>query len=229
MSDAITAKFEGLDDFRALLHPDQYKKAATSAVNKLADQGRAEASRSIREQYNLKVADVNKKFTMKRSRDADLRAVIEAAGKPIPLIYFNANQLTAQNRLITRTMGKQLKRASTRAQGVTIQITKGQTITLPHAFIATMANGHIGVFTRANHPAKSQYDNSKRRTTNRPYVKVNRTQSPKMRQAIVEKAFVTIPTVFGGRTTMPRVKQMISDKWPAVMRHEMDYFLSKGR
>lgn len=168
----------------------------------MADQGRVEASKSIRDLYNLKLADVNKKLKVTKSRNADLQAVIEAAGKPIPLIYFKgAQQLTTQNRLITRTSGKQLKRAGNRQQGVTVQIANGKTITLPHAFIATMKNGHLGIFMRMG----------------------------KGRLKIMEKAFVTIPTIFGGKTTMPRVKQMIQDKWPSIMRHELDYFMSKGR
>lgn len=197
----ISVRFEGLDEYMALLQPDIYRNALRSTLNQLGARGKTLATTKIREEYNVKLADLNKKMRVIPATNANMRAIIQAEGRPIPLLYFNAKQMTAQNRMITRTTGRQMKRAGRLGQGVTVQIRKGESVNLPHAFIATMGSGHMGVFMRAG----------------------------KSRLKIREKAFVTVPTVFVGKATLPTVTRGIMDQYPQVMAQNINYYQGRAR
>lgn len=195
----ITVKLEGFDDLKAMLDPDIAKRATRSAIDKLSKQAKTEASSVIRERYNIKKGDLDPKMKIDPPRVDNLRAVISVTGRPISLTYFGAKQLTAQNRIITRTSGRQLKRAGRNQLGVTYSIAKGQPPrTLPHAFIATMKNGHIGVFMRKG-----------------------------LGRSIIERNMVTLATLFGGKVTMEKVQQLVQQKWPGIMKNEWLFFSKK--
>ncbi|WP_080436323.1 hypothetical protein [Burkholderia ubonensis] len=88
---------------------------------------RTGASREIRAAgYNLKAGTIRKTLSATRATPARLIAALTATGRPIPLINYGARQTT---------------------KGVTVRVKNGSK-TLRHAFIATMASGHIGVFER---------------------------------------------------------------------------------
>lgn len=196
----ITIKLEGLQESMQVLEPAIHKKAVRSALTKLARQGKTEASSVIRERFNIKKADLDPRFKIDPPRNNDLIAVLSATGRPIDLTYFGAKQITAQNRLITRTTARQLKRVSKIGQGVTVAIVRGAKPTrLPKAFIATMPNSKIGVFIRKG----------------------------KARQ-IVNKAVVTVATLFGSQKTMDKVQQRIQEQWPKVFASELNYYQSKS-
>ena len=198
---SITVKLEGLDDMLAMFEPQQYRDAAKNAMDKLAAQGKTEASRVIRSKYNIKKYDLDSKISVERARSDNLLAVLRATGRPIDLTYFGAKQVTAQNRLITRSTGRQLKRASKIGMGVTVQILKnGPPTYLPHAFIATMPNGKIGVFRRTG----------------------------KGRE-IANVAMVTIATLFGGKTTTEGMTALIQEKWPGIFKNSVEYIGKKSR
>jgi len=191
----ITVKLEGLDTMLALLDPRQYRDAASNAMGKLAAQAKTEASRVIRDKYNIKKSDLDPKINIERAGSDNLVAVLRATGRPIDLTYFGAKQLTAQNQVITRKVGRQLKRASKMGQGVTVQILKhGPPTYLPHAFIATMPNGKIGVFTRTGKG-----------------------------KTIMNKAMVTVATMFGGKDTTASITALIEAKWPEIFKNSAQY------
>lgn len=198
----ISIKLSGVKEAMEMFDPNVVRKAARSAISKIATQSKTEASKVIRERFNIKKSDLDSKLKITPPRRDNLTAIITATGRPISLTYFGAQQLTTQNRLISRTVGRQLKRAVKRGQGVTVKIIKAKASTrLPRAFIATMRNSHIGVFIRQG----------------------------KSRLHITEKSLVTIPTLFAGRNVLPKIKKLIQDKWPDILKHELGFFIDQAR
>jgi hypothetical protein len=138
MSDFVTARFDdGLKTYLDRIDPKNVPKLTSRTMRRTIDTVKTEASSTIRDDYNIKKADLDPNMKVKYANPGDLKAVITVSGKPITLLYFGAKQLTAQNQVISRTGGKQLKRASrTLQQGVTFEILKGQKKTLKNAFIS---------------------------------------------------------------------------------------------
>lgn len=106
---------------------EQARKAIPRALNKTATTARAEAAREIKSAgYGLKIAAIKKSITVVRANSTQLRAIVRASGRPIPLIEYGARQ--------TRP-------------GVTVTVLNGRKL-IKGAFIATMPTGHRGVFVR---------------------------------------------------------------------------------
>lgn len=197
----VSVKVEGLKEALAMFDPKKVKKAAASALKKVAQQARTEASSAIRERFNIKKGDVDKKIEVKEGRQDrnNLTATLYITGKGISLTYFGAKERRGP-KVISRKGIKVLKRQPKGAQGVQVKIMKdGKITTLPHAFIATMKSGHVGVFIRKG----------------------------KGRTPIIEKRLVSIPTLFKQKTVMERVEQRINEQWPKVFQQEMNYQLAK--
>lgn len=197
-SDFVSLKVEGLKEYLQGLSPKEAERASKSALKRVTDMAKTEASSTIREEYAIKKADLD---PFMRVTLRSWESVITVTGKPISLLYFNAKQLTAQNRIITRTGGRQLQRASRTLQGGTAyQILKGQTKSLPHAFIA--------------------YDPRLKRM-------VVWQRKDKSRGSVRTVNMITIASLFGNDKTMRAVQAKISDNWPRVAKHEMIRMLER--
>lgn len=108
---------------------DLEEKAIVRALNRTADNVRAEATRRIRETYTLKASTVRSQMSIGRAWGGKLEASVSANGRPIPLFEFSA-------------------RWTPRMKGASFAVKRGQRKTLPNTFIATMASGKVGVFER---------------------------------------------------------------------------------
>lgn len=119
---------------------EEAPKAVQRALNKTAITARAQAARSIRDTgYGLKVATIKGAFTIRRATQADLKAIVTATGRPIPLIQYGARQT---------------------GRGVSVNVKNGRKV-IAHAFIATMHSGHEGVFIRVDNKRKRVIRNGK--------------------------------------------------------------------
>lgn len=116
------------------LNDDLREKVIVRALNKTATTVRAEASKEIRKDYNLKAKVIKDQITINRANRTTLTAVIVASGKPIPLIEFEARPTA------THTGGR-------RGSNVTVKV-KRRRLVVRDAFIATMPGGHVGIFKR---------------------------------------------------------------------------------
>lgn len=110
------------------------KKATVAAMNKAAQQGRSEASRQIRQIYNVQAKGLNKKdryghklLGYKRAKTHKDSSSIVARGRGIPLKYFSSRQTK---------------------KGVSVSVKKGKRSVIGGTFIATMSSGHKGVYVR---------------------------------------------------------------------------------
>lgn len=108
---------------------DLQDKAIVRALNRTADNVRAEAVRQIRQSYTLKAGTVRDQMSISRAWSGKLQAAVSANGRPIPLYEFSA-------------------RWTPRMKGASFAVKKGKRKTLPHTFIATMKSGKVGVFER---------------------------------------------------------------------------------
>lgn len=231
----LTEAMRGLDGKRVELGRDRGLKKVGKSVASLA-------SSLIREQYNLKKADVDAKFDVIATDEAVL---VICKSRPINLTAFGAKQYGTKGgkRLTVRRVGDGIKR-TTRGKagsfgGVSAPIVKSRTTLIPGAFIAQVKAGNkggmnIGVFTRANHDARTQYKDQRiRRKTNRPYSLANRTKSP--RKAIVNMAFVSVATLFGsnehgpGKTVKAGIEEYLQNDALKTVLHEISFAMENDK
>lgn len=103
------------------------RRAISMALNRTLDGIRVDASREIRARYKLKVATVNKAFSMQRATPGSLTGIVRVRGMPLNLANFQPRQ--------TR-------------KGVSVNV-KGTRKLIPHAFIVNVptrdGEGTVGV------------------------------------------------------------------------------------
>lgn len=112
--------------------PRKATRAMVRSLNRAVTSGRLVLVQSIAGDTGLKSSTVRAALTMREATDARPEARIAASLKRIPLIEFGAK-------------GPEPSRG--RGRGVSYRL-RGGGGRLPHAFIATMASGHRGVFER---------------------------------------------------------------------------------
>lgn len=167
------------------------KKAVVRALNKTADQARTEAAKEVRAVgYNIKASAIKKSFSIKRASAGNLVVILKATGRPIGLINYGARQ------------GK---------QGVSVQVKSGRKV-LRHAFIASMPNGHRGVFERTGREHKKVVRNGK----------VMRSGLP-----IKELFGPSIPQSLANDAVEKAVMAKIRQKFPQILKHELAFAAAK--
>jgi hypothetical protein len=127
-------------------------KATVRALNKTGTPVQKEALRILSKDIGIAQKDVRKNLKMMRARRNNLNVLIEASGRRIPLIAFDARQIGARR--------KGQRRRSRGRGGVTYKKQGGARGFIPGAFIATMRSGHVGVFKRtgkARLPIKEKF------------------------------------------------------------------------
>jgi len=102
------------------------KKATSRALNRVIQMARTDASKTIRQQYAFKAAEVKATMRIFNASQYKLEATLNSKGKRTPLIKMGARQ---------------------KAKGVSVKIGKQRKL-IKGAFIATMKSGHTGVFIR---------------------------------------------------------------------------------
>ena len=148
----FTIRVEGVDQTRLWLKALANKKVRgvyASALKKTADETKSKTAKLITKRYNIKLKDVRKKISVRR-HDWDLYSLLSKAKKGIPLIKFGSKKegmsmkkFKASKKTITG-----LTRNKKPLGIVEVEIIKGQKKQFPHAFLAKMKSGHVGVFVR---------------------------------------------------------------------------------
>lgn len=140
-----------------LFDPQKVRAAAREAVNDVADTGKAEASRVIREGYNIKARSLSRflKITARAKGDS-IVAVITGVGMGLAAAYFDPKQEGMQTKLVNLSgqRFKMLLRKSGRNRGglvtTVVRMDRGRKVLrdTPKPFMVQPASGHIGVFKR---------------------------------------------------------------------------------
>lgn len=162
-------------------------EAITRALNKTAITARADAARNIRDAgYGIKVSSVKGAISIRRATNQDLKAIVTATGSPIPLINYGARQTS---------------------KGVSVNVKNGRKV-IAHAFIATMASGHQGVFARQGKTHKKVMRRGRTYWSGLP---------------VKELFGPSIPTAFANGAVQDAVKTAIEQRFPVVLRQELKF------
>lgn len=95
-------------------------------------------------------------------------------------------------------------------QGVTVNVKNGRKL-VKGAFIATMPTGHQGVYIRVGNTHK----------------KVNKSRGPIWQGLPIKQLYgPSVAVSFANDTVMTVLQRFIKDKWPQLLRHEIEYLSS---
>lgn len=148
----VTCQFTGMQSVLSRLNADIYKKVARQTLTRAANSGKSVISAQIRERFNIKKVDVDKKITIDLSGLNRLEASLTVYGQPISLTHFNPVQIrgSVQMRISKdRALYAKKNRRIMQTQGVKVQIIKGRGTVLKKSFLAHGKGGALQVFRRA--------------------------------------------------------------------------------
>jgi hypothetical protein len=171
-------------------------KATVAALNRTATTVRAAAVREIRREYGgLKAGAIRDELKIRRANRALLNAVIDLKGSRLPLIDFDARWKPGW-------------------KGVTVRVKRGRKL-IPHAFIATMANGHRGVFVRAQSAKSGNVEfrfgkGSRRRKTGRDL-------------PVAELTGISLPRAFVNKNVQAVLKTLAAETFIKNFRAELNF------
>lgn len=118
-------------------------QAVVSSLNKTIVSTRAEASRMIRVEYNVKAGAIKAELAISRASYRRQEAKILGEGSPgIPLFDFSPTPKKAPSTKRLKAGGYGPKK------GIKVMIRKGDRKIVKGAFVAMMPSGHVGVFKR---------------------------------------------------------------------------------
>lgn len=187
----------GFDEAMKTFDPKIVIAATNATLNKTITTVRTQASKQITGVYAVKARDVKKGMSVKKSRFTTLVAELGSTGVRLPLALFSPVQ---------------------KRDGVTVKIKrKNPRQVLKRMFVATMRNGHVGVFS--NH----RYT---RRKVNRRKQYPRRGDRPTHSELPVDEAF-TLATA--QMWDLKESEAVVAKRAPIVFEQEMNYRLSKAR
>jgi hypothetical protein len=152
-------KLEGVEQALKQFDPKIVIRAANSAINDVAKQGKNEAERIIKSEYNIKPSRLKQflKLTSK-AKGNSLEATITGRGLGLALSYFDIKQIGRSIRDLkigTQKFKSVITKRGQRYGGVVTALVKrsgGRKVVTGKydnkPFIAQMKTGHIGVWVR---------------------------------------------------------------------------------
>lgn len=153
----ISIKLNGVDEMLKKFDPAKVRRVAAASLNRGVKSGRTEASSIIRDIWNIKKSDLDRKITFQGSLWSNLIATLTVRGEPINLLYFGATQIAGNRSVRLKRKGRispdaELKtgRAGKGYIGVTAQIQHTHKTVLPKAFIAKGKGGTPLVLIRSS-------------------------------------------------------------------------------
>jgi hypothetical protein len=187
-------------EFRDLTN-DEFNSGIARAINHTLGKAKTNASREIRQVYNLSAKDVGKSLTIKSAYRNKLWGFIVSSSGPIPLSKFKP--------IATKT-------------GVSVMIRKGSRQQIHGAFMPAMASGHSGVFARGVYGSSEFKFRHRRTRTAGGYKVVNgRYQPVENDLEINELSTLSIPKAFSNAVVLRQIKTKIEDDFPSRMIHEL--------
>lgn len=129
--------------------PDQIQKVGVRAINKGIKKVKTDAIREITDLYNVKSALIRPMLQAQKTNKAELTGRLMASRFTIPIKNFDPVANTASGKGV-KWYGKKAgfqftKEKPQRKQGVSVEIKKGQRLTINSAFISVTRSGQFGV------------------------------------------------------------------------------------
>ncbi|MBL4761542.1 MAG: hypothetical protein JKY93_02455 [Gammaproteobacteria bacterium] len=176
-----------------LLGSRQAMAALNSTLNKTLTTVRAKSARQISKEYVVKVGDIKKTMTPTRSRFSTLFVELESSGVRLPLGLFSPRK---------------------KRDGVSVKIKRGAPRqVLKRHFVATMANGHVGVFTNYRYTRRLV---RRVKRTGRRFGK-NRSELP-----IDDSFTIGIPKMWRLNDAEALAANRMIELWPKEMQYRLD-------
>lgn len=176
------------------------KQAIYSTMGKLRKHARTKLSEIIREKWNIKKADLDKRIIVRAgdrgSRYESFELTIK--GMSISLSYFAAKQYMG-NKVITRTVGK-VNRRTSKFQGVQVEVLKGRRTRMKSAFMQVADSGHMMVMRRTG----------------------------KGRYPVALKAVISPASMFSEAETADRFEEDVMAFIERTFEHELDWRLKQA-
>jgi len=151
----VEIELTGVREAMKVLDPKLVTAASRSAVKKVSDQCRTHISKMIRDEYNIKAKDINKRLKVAtRARGDELEAEITGLGRGLPLSAFDARQEGVRTRKGETQYTKKAQRVGWgKAGGVVSVLVKHASgrkpvRTEPKAFLTRFKSGHLAVAQR---------------------------------------------------------------------------------
>lgn len=175
------------------------------SLSRTATTARKQAIVSMREEYklNLSQKEMKKFVQLKVGKGANLEATISVKGKPLPLYAFDPSVYGGPSGWPKRGRHKE--------GGVRVKV-KGKKIEVPHAFIAKMKSGHVGVFARGGW---SSVAGGTKRFGNFTY--------SNKRLPIQELKTFSYPQAFVHKAVSTEVMKVIHIKFPKELEHQIEF------
>lgn len=187
--------FADIDRFTARVHAI----AVPRALNRLIDQAQVAGLREINNVYKIGPRTMERYVTTKLATTTKLEASITARGKGFPLYAFSPRQ--------TRN-------------GVSVLI-KGRRVIIPHAFIATMPNGHTGVFARGAYGGKGKRFKASGAA-------FGRFQFSRSRLSINELYTLSPPDALANADVTTAMEDRVAEQMPKVLAQEIRFLRSQS-
>ncbi len=190
----------GMEQTKKFLDPSRYAKVAARALNKASKQAGVEASRDIREKYNITKARLDRHLSVRNARREDLTVIITARGKVPGLQWYGARQTKSGTSVLVTYIG-------------------GRKV-IAHAFIASGAGGKgTGVWVRTGEkvvPVRGRYAG----------MISKRTGLPIMRRPM-KRLFGPSGVSMYKNLGFPVIVEVVQDKFSKVFLQELRWELTK--
>ena len=147
-------------EFEKHLSPNQIKKSTALAINDTSRRVISRTKSAIKKTYTVNKKYLDRIVTMKPAKGttSGLYAEIHYKYTPVPLVGF-------------KFKSPKRTKMKPKAGGVRIEVVKGRSKMLNHAFVAQMKSGHTGIWGRGDYrngkfvPSKEKTSSGKQRIT----------------------------------------------------------------
>lgn len=206
------AKLQGIEELKSRFAqlPRVVEKAEVSAVNKLGKQAETASNRSVREEYNIRAADVKKALSRiparasYSGRAARLFTVLRIKGGRFGLHKFGGRPAQPASQLgvpIRRRKGWPTARVKKAAGRFKV---RRDPATEFAPFVARMPSGHVGIFVRRDKRGRT------------------------LPQAIRELTAKSVAQMFDAHGREALFK-LLAEKGVKLFKNELNFYLSKIR
>jgi hypothetical protein len=155
-------------EFKSKLSQDEIDKIAAHALNETGRKAAGRIRKFAKQDYTI-----NNKYLQRAAKlikpagRSSLYAEVGYSTQTVPMIAFT-------HREIGSPFGKSNKSNS----GVQVEIRKGKSSILKHAFIATMHSGHEGIFMHGHYQGSQFVQDNKKTSSGRPRITEIKSASP---------------------------------------------------
>jgi len=143
---------------------------------------------------------VRETYNVSRS-EVDKAITVRPASVTDPTVFINVH-----GKMLPLIMFSPSQKVGRRS-GVIVKIKRGGRTVSKAMFIAQMKSGHIGIFTRMEEK----------------FMKTNPN-----RQAIRENYTISVANMFGSRPIIEALERLLTDKFPAILENQLQFYLSSG-